>query len=83
MPVVITEPAFDDIARLDNETRARIYKAIEKLYRGEIKPVRLKGEERGFKVKVGKYRILWKYDEKGNIRIGSVKSRKDAYRNLP
>jgi mRNA-degrading endonuclease RelE of RelBE toxin-antitoxin system len=83
MPVVIiTEPAFDDIAKLDNTTRKRVYKAIEKLSKGISRPDKLKGEGKGYKVKVGRYRIVWKYDDKGNIRIGKVKLRKIVYRNL-
>lgn len=82
MPVIITEPAFNDIAKLDNKTRKRIYKAIEKLWKGGIRPNKLKGADKGYKVKVGKYRIIWKYDDKGNIRIDKVKLRNVAYRNL-
>ncbi|MEQ8191533.1 MAG: hypothetical protein ABRQ39_26440 [Candidatus Eremiobacterota bacterium] len=82
MPVVnITEPAFDDISKLDKKTRERIYEAIEKLSRGIIRSDKLKGGK-GYKVKSGKYRILWSYNEDGSIRIDRIKLRKVVYRNL-
>jgi mRNA-degrading endonuclease RelE of RelBE toxin-antitoxin system len=83
MPVVIiTDLAFDDIEKLDKDTRKRVYKAIESLSKGITRPNKLKGKGNGYKVKVGKYRIVWKYNKEGKIRIDKVKLRKNVYRKL-
>ncbi|HPZ07493.1 MAG TPA: type II toxin-antitoxin system RelE/ParE family toxin [Candidatus Eremiobacteraeota bacterium] len=81
MPVIISKSAQKDIVKLDEKIRNRIFKAIDKLEQGIIKPDRLQGCDKGYKVKVGKYRILWKYKD-GNIEIAKVKLRKIVYRNL-
>ena len=82
MPTVkISDSAFNDISKLDVKIRARVYKAIEKLSKEIIKPKKLKGKEKGFKVKIGKYRILWDYTGK-DINILKVGPRKNIYRNI-
>jgi mRNA-degrading endonuclease RelE of RelBE toxin-antitoxin system len=44
MPVVIiTDPAFDDIEKLDEKMRKRVYGAIEKLKKGNGRQGKLQG----------------------------------------
>ena len=81
MSVIVLKSALKDIAKLDNKMRDRIFNAIKRLARGEIKPNKLKGDDKGYKIPVGKYRILWKY-KKEDITISRVKLRKEVYRNL-
>jgi len=82
MSVIYTRPAEKDIEKLDNKTRARIYNTIDKIQKSTIKQGKLQGYESSYKVKVGKYRIVFEIDPKSNIVIYRVKLRKEVYRNL-
>jgi mRNA-degrading endonuclease RelE of RelBE toxin-antitoxin system len=81
MEVIILKSALDDIGSLESNVRDRIFKTIEKLSKGEIKPKNLSGNDKGYKIKAGKYRIIWKY-KKEKIVITRVGARKEVYRNL-
>jgi len=82
MPVIYTRSAEKDIAKLEKKIRVRVYKAIEKIEKGIIRQSKLQGNDKSYKVKVGKYRVVFEIDRKGNIVITRVKLRKIVYRNL-
>jgi mRNA interferase RelE/StbE len=82
MSVVILKSALKDIAKLDEKMRERVLKAMERLKKGNIKQGKLQGYDKSYKIKVGKYRVVFEIDPKGNIVITRVKLRKIVYRNL-
>ncbi len=82
MPVIYTEKAEKDIEKLENKIRNRVYKAIEKIEKGIIRRGKLKGQDNSYKIRVGKYRVIFDIDREGNILIIRIKLRKDVYRAI-
>lgn len=77
-----TEPALDDMHKLDGQVRKRVFATIERLAEtghGDVK--RLQGPAREWRLRVGDWRVLFVYDfPKHTMRIGRVLSRGRAYR---
>jgi mRNA interferase RelE/StbE len=82
MPVIYTEKAEKDIEKLEKKIRNRVYKAIEKIEKGIIRRGKLKDQDDSYKIRVGKYRVIFDIDYKGNIIIIRIKLRKDVYRAI-
>ncbi len=82
MPVIYTEKAEKDIEKLEKKIRNRVYKAIEKIEKGIIRRGKLKGQDNSYKIRLGKYRVIFDIDHKGNIIIIRIKLRKDVYRAI-
>ncbi|HPZ10428.1 MAG TPA: type II toxin-antitoxin system RelE/ParE family toxin [Candidatus Eremiobacteraeota bacterium] len=82
MPVIILKSALKDIEKLDEKTRERVLKALDKLKKGKIRPGKLQGYDKCYKVKVGKWRVIFEIDLKGNIVVTRVRLRKEVYRNM-
>lgn len=79
------KPAVKTLRQMDEKTRARMLSAIEGLTlnppTGDIKP--LVGETGKYRLRVGKYRVIYSYGEDGGIVILYVEdigSRGDIYK---
>lgn len=58
MNIVITTRAKKDLEKLDNDTRKRVYIALEHLITGQrIDIKKLKGSE-NYRIRVGDYRVI-------------------------
>ena len=83
--VKLTRPAVKEIGRLAPKIRGQIDGRLDEL---AINPRphdarRLAGREKGYRVHVGEYRILYDVDDSARLVIvWRVKHRKDVYRNL-
>ena len=72
MEIQFKKSAVKAINRMDSATKARIREAIEGLTmkppKGDIKP--MQGYEGGrYRLRVGKYRIIYRYDVSGAVEI--------------
>ena len=67
--------------KLDAKTKERVWEAIQLLPEGQY--IRLKGKRIPpiFRIRVGKYRILFKMDE-STISIIEIDSRGDIYKSI-
>ena len=79
------KPAVKALRQMDEKTRARMLSAIEGLTlnppAGDIKP--MVGETGKYRLRVGKYRVIYSYGEDGGIVILYVEdigSRGDIYK---
>lgn len=55
------------LSSVDEPTRKKLYKALDKLTRLEGDIVKLKGKDNLFRLKIPHYRILFSIDHDGNI----------------
>lgn len=71
--------AFKSLTEYDQDTRKRIITAIEKIPQGDIK--RLQGEKYPplYRLRVGKYRIIYQIDQE-EIIIAKIDTRGDVYK---
>ncbi len=66
------------LKRLDKKTQLRILKAINQLPLGDVK--KLQGNTEDYRLRVGKYRIIFSKDEKNLIiNIIEIASRGEVY----
>ena len=66
------------LKKLDKKTQLRILKAINQLPLGDVK--KLQGNTEDYRLRVGKYRIIFSKDEKGLvINIIEIASRGEVY----
>ena len=82
MKLILTRRAEKDLDRLDEITRIRVIKAIERLVKSpentDIK--KLKGME-VFRLRIGDYRVCFEIDKEAKaIIILRVRHRKESYR---
>ncbi|MCD6340662.1 MAG: type II toxin-antitoxin system RelE/ParE family toxin [Desulfurococcales archaeon] len=76
--IVWYEKALKDLQSLPRDVQKRIKSAVEKLPRGDVKP--LAGSFKGaYRLRVGQWRVLFFFRGK-DIVIFRVKHRKEAYR---
>lgn len=81
--VVISEVAEKEIRHLPAKVSERVRKAIDSL---ALNPrgsgtIKMKGEERMYRMRVGDYRILYEiHDKEVMVLVVRVSHRKDAYR---
>lgn len=77
----VFRPAADrDLARLDPLVRARILAAVERFAltgQGDVK--QLQGRDKEFRLRVGKWRILFRYLAPNLVDIGRIDNRGEAY----
>ena len=55
------------LSSVDEPTRKKLYKALDKLKRLEGDIVKLKGKDNLYRLKIPHYRILFSIDHEGNI----------------
>jgi mRNA interferase RelE/StbE len=80
--IKIKKSAKKDLDTLDEKTYIRIDRNIQRLKNDPFpRGVRkLRGEENGYRIREGKYRILYEVDQENNtIVIYRIKLRKAAY----
>jgi len=81
--VEITKSAIKELAALDSRMRARIRKAVEDLKEGSVlknpkRVLKLSGEPDRYRMRVGKYRIIFRLSGR-QIIIERIASRGKAY----
>jgi len=73
------------LARLDTERREKVLAALEQIYAGDFQGLnlkKLKGVGPLYRVRVGKFRIIFEMDTSG-IRLVTIDFRsEDTYKNL-
>lgn len=77
--VVYLKTAVKALQRYDIQTQERIFEAIDHIPQGDIK--KLQGEKYPplFRLRVGKYRIVYHFD-KNQIVIAKIDTRGDIYK---
>ncbi|HHX22545.1 MAG TPA: type II toxin-antitoxin system RelE/ParE family toxin [Thermoanaerobacterales bacterium] len=79
--VIYSNKAKKSLEKYDYKTSIRIINAIDKIPLGDIK--RLVGNEISslFRLRVGKYRIIYMYEDEQTIKIIKIDSRGDVYKD--
>ncbi|MGI6424173.1 MAG: type II toxin-antitoxin system RelE family toxin [Tepidanaerobacteraceae bacterium] len=79
--VIYSNKAKKSLEKYDYKTSMRIINAIDKIPLGDIK--RLVGNEISslFRLRVGKYRIIYMYEDEQTIKIIKIDSRGDVYKD--
>jgi mRNA interferase RelE/StbE len=79
--IVFTQPARDDVRRIDRDTAIRILKAIHRFAEtGEGDLKKLRGQPGELRLRVGDYRVRFTEDPPGTLHIHAVLHRREAYR---
>jgi mRNA interferase RelE/StbE len=81
MQIQYTKVAVKSISTMDKQTQQRIKKGIEDIPIGDILP--LQGSENEYRLRIGKYRIMFEYRQNGEekiLYILDVGSRGDIYK---
>jgi mRNA-degrading endonuclease RelE of RelBE toxin-antitoxin system len=78
--IVFSDEAKDDIRAIPQHVAFNILKAIHRFAEGDLRGVKMLKDQRGEKrLRVGDFRVRFS-EPGGQIRIHTVKNRKDAYR---
>jgi len=77
----ITQIFQKKFRRVPKNIQSRVEKALEVISRDPFAGKKLMGDLEGeYSYRIGRYRIIYFMDEKGNIWIETVSYRKDVYR---
>lgn len=80
MDFFLSKTSFKYLSKLEKEIRSNIVSAIEKLpYKGDIQKMRGKSLQNLYRLRVGKYRVLY-IRETNAIRILDIDTRGDIYK---
>lgn len=80
MPVFLSKTSLKYLERLEKSLSSKIVKAIEGLPgEGDIKKMRGPGPSNLYRLRVGKYRVLYSWNE-DIIRIVDIDTRGDIYK---
>ena len=77
--IVILKSAAKSMGSYDHKTRNRIFEAIEKIPRGDVKKLNGKKLDNIYRLRIGKYRVVYQANEE-NITIVKVDTRGDVYK---
>ena len=81
--VELTPSAQRELTKLDSSLLPRIQRALLKLPE-EPRPIgclKLAGEDKQYRIRVGDYRIIYEVDDKSQlVTVAAIRHRKDAYR---
>jgi mRNA interferase RelE/StbE len=79
--VIYSKQAKKSLERYDYQTSMRIINAIDKIPQGDIK--RLVGNKVSslFRLRIGKYRIIYMHEDERTIKIIKIDSRGDVYKD--
>ena len=80
MNVTYSRAAVKVINSMDKATKQRIKAGIEKIPKGDIKP--LKGNTGTYRLRVGDWRILFSYPEHDTILIEKIGPRGGVYKGV-
>ena len=78
LPPEYSKQAKKYVSGLDKDTKHRIRTGIEKIPIGDIRPY--KGHPDYFRLRVGNYRILFKWINDVQILVSYIRARGDAYK---
>ena len=81
MEILYTKIAAKAISAMDQQTQQRIQLGIEGIPNGDILP--LQGKDNEYRLRIGKYRILFEYKQKDTekiLYILNIGSRGDIYK---
>ena len=67
------------LKKLDRNTQLRIIKSINQLPSGDVK--KLQGKAEDYRLRVGKYRIVYMYENEQTIKIIKIDTRGDIYKD--
>jgi len=79
MKIKYLNSAKKSIKAMDNQNKARVEKALEMLPKGDIIPMYYGNT---YRLRVGKYRIIFAYDGNSSIIVHRVASRGDIYKGI-
>lgn len=79
MKVKYLNTAKKSIKAMDQQNRTRVEKALEMLPDGDILPMYY---EHTYRLRVGKYRIIFAYDGNNGVIVHRVASRGDIYKGI-
>ena len=79
MKVKYLNAAKKSIKAMDHQNRTRVEKALEMLPEGDILPMYY---EHTYRLRVGKYRIIFAYDGNNGVIVHRVASRGDIYKGI-
>jgi mRNA interferase RelE/StbE len=80
MLVLYSKSSLNYLASLDFKTKNRIVKGIDRLpYKGDMKRMKGKKINNIFRLRVGKYRIIYQ-SEKEQVKIIDIDTRGDIYK---
>jgi mRNA interferase RelE/StbE len=80
MPIFLSKTSLKYLAKLEKATRSKIVTAVEGLPdKGDIKKMRGPGPPNLFRLRIGKYRVLYTWEE-DIIRIIDIDTRGDIYK---
>jgi len=80
MQITYSRAAVKVISSMDKATKQRIKAGIEKIPKGDIKP--LKGSQGTYRLRVGDWRILFSYPEHDTILIEKIGPRGGVYKGV-
>jgi mRNA-degrading endonuclease RelE of RelBE toxin-antitoxin system len=82
MPVEFTRHAERDCDDLDDATMRAVVESLERVANGDFRNVRkLAGQSHRFRIRVGRWRVVFSRVPDGVILVNQLLQRKDAYRN--
>lgn len=78
MEIRYAKAAVKTINGMDRPTKQRIRNAVERLPKGDIKP--LSGSVRLYRLRVGDWRIVFSYPDGNTVLIEKIAPRGEAYK---
>lgn len=78
MNIQYGKSAVKVISDMDSSTKQRIKQGIEGIPAGDIKP--LQGYSGYYRLRVGKWRIIFNYPDSTTVMISKIATRGDAYK---
>ena len=78
MEIRYAKAAVKVIGGLDRPTKQRIRHAVERLPKGDVKP--LSGSVRLYRLRVGDWRIVFSYPDGNTVLIEKIAPRGEAYK---
>lgn len=80
MVIKYSKRAVKSVNGMSSRTKQRVKTAIEAIPTGDIKP--LKGSRGSYRLRVGDWRIIFSYPEKGVILIEKIEPRGEVYKGV-
>ena len=78
MNITYSRASVKVISSLDRPTKQRIRNAVERLPKGDVKP--LSGSVRLYRLRVGNWRIVFSYPDGNTVLIEKVAPRGEVYK---
>jgi len=78
MDIKFSKQAIKTISKMDSVMKKRIRQGVENLPSGDIK--QLQGYDNSLRLRVGKYRIIYRQISETEINVDKIDSRGDIYK---